>query len=60
MFSSGVVLAGLATQILDEKLDLSKTIGALSTSNVVSILARVVLFAVPLDLVTRRVRTVTS
>ena len=50
----GVVLAGLAARHVDEKFDLSKTLGALATSNITSIIAYVVLLAVPLYMVGRR------
>jgi putative OPT family oligopeptide transporter len=54
----GVVLAGLAARHLDERFDLSKAVGSLATSNIVSIVAWILLLAVPLFLVARRVRTV--
>ena len=47
----GVVLAGLAARHLDEKFDLGKTLGAMATSNITSIIAYVMLLAVPLYLV---------
>ena len=50
----GVVLAGLAARHVDEKFDLSKALGALATSNITSIIAYVVLLAVPLYMVGRR------
>ena len=53
----GVVLAGLAARHVDEKFDLSKTLGAMATSNVTSIIAYVVLLAVPLYVVGRRIRS---
>jgi len=56
----GVVLAGLAAKHLDEKFDLSKTLGAMSASNVVSLVAYVLLLAVPLYLVGRRMRSTES
>lgn len=52
----GVVLAGLAARHLDEGFDLSKALGGLATSNIVSMAAYVVLLAVPLYLVARRSR----
>jgi len=56
----GVVLAGLAAKHLDERFDLSKMLGAMSTSNVVSLFAYVLLLAVPLYLVGRRMRSTES
>ncbi len=53
----GVVLAGLAARHFDEMFDLGKTMGAVATSNIASIIAYVVLLAVPLYLVARRVRS---
>jgi len=53
----GVVLAGLAARRLDEKFDLGKTLGAMATSNITSIIAYVVLLAVPLYMVGRRMRS---
>jgi uncharacterized oligopeptide transporter (OPT) family protein len=53
----GVVLAGLAARHLDEKFDLTKTLGAFATNNLTSLIAYVVLLAVPLYLIGRRVRT---
>ncbi|MEP6618839.1 MAG: oligopeptide transporter, OPT family [bacterium] len=53
----GVVLAGLAARHYDEKFDLSKTLGSISTNNIVSIVAYVVLLAIPLFLIARRPRS---
>jgi OPT oligopeptide transporter protein len=53
----GVVLAGLAARRLDEVLDVSKMIGALATNNVTSLVFYVVLLAVPLYLIGRRLRS---
>jgi putative OPT family oligopeptide transporter len=53
----GVVLAGLAARQVAEKFDLSKTLGAMATSNITSIIAYVVLLAVPLYMVGRRMRS---
>jgi hypothetical protein len=52
----GVALAGLAARQLDTAFDLGKVLGAPATSNVLSIVAYVVLLAVPLYLVARRVQ----
>ena len=52
----GVVLAVLAEGPLGERLDMSKALGALGTSNVPAVLGYVVLLAVPLYLVARRVQ----
>ena len=56
----GVVLAGLAARHLDEKFDLSKALGAVSTNTIASMIACVVLLAVPLYLVARRPRSTIS
>jgi len=53
----GVVLAGLVAYRLDEKLDLSKAMGGLATSNVMSLVGYVVLLALPLYWVGRRMST---
>jgi len=53
----GVVLAGLAARRLDEVLDVSKMIGALATNTVASLVFYVVLLAVPLYLIGRRLRS---
>jgi uncharacterized protein YqfA (UPF0365 family) len=53
----GVVLAGLAAKRLDEKLDVSKAIGAIATANVASLVLYVVLLAVPLYLIGKRLRS---
>jgi putative OPT family oligopeptide transporter len=53
----GVVLAGLAARHLDERFDLSRALGAVATSNVVSMVAYVLLLAIPLYLVARRSRS---
>ena len=53
----GVVLAGLAARHLDEKFNLGNALGAIAASNIVAIVACVVLLAVPLYLVARRVRS---
>jgi hypothetical protein len=52
----GVLLAGLAARQLDTAFNLGKALGGLATSNVVSLIAYVVLLAVPLYLVARRVQ----
>jgi hypothetical protein len=52
----GVVLAGLAARQLDTAFNLGKSLGAFSTSNLVSIVGYVVLLAVPLYFVARRVQ----
>ena len=53
----GVVLAGLVGKGLDKKLDISKAIGAIATGNTASIVLYVVLLAVPLYLIGRRLRS---
>lgn len=52
----GVVLAGLAARQLDTAFNLGKALGAAATSNIVSMIAYVVLLAVPLFVVARRVQ----
>jgi len=52
----GVVLAGLAARQYDAAFNLGKALGAVATSNVVSLIAYVVLLALPLYLVARRVQ----
>jgi fructose-specific phosphotransferase system IIC component len=52
----GVVLAGLAARHLDEAFDLTKAVGGFGTSVIVSLIGYVVLLAVPLYLVARRVQ----
>ena len=52
----GVLLAGIAARRWDEQFDLSKKLGAITTSNVLSLVSYVVLLAVPLYLVARRVQ----
>jgi uncharacterized oligopeptide transporter (OPT) family protein len=52
----GVVLAGLAARQLDTAFNLGRALGAFATSNVVSIVAYVLLLAVPLYVVARRVQ----
>ncbi|HET9683150.1 MAG TPA: OPT/YSL family transporter, partial [Gemmatimonadaceae bacterium] len=52
----GVALAGLAARQLDTAFNLGKALGAISTSNVVSLVAYVVLLALPLYVVARRVQ----
>ena len=52
----GVFLAGLAARHYDEKFNLEKAFGTLATSNVLSLVCYVVLLAVPLYLVARRVQ----
>ena len=52
----GVVLAGLAARQLDTAFNLGKALGAIATSNVVSLIAYLVLLAVPLFVVARRVQ----
>jgi putative OPT family oligopeptide transporter len=51
----GVLLAGLAARHLDEGFNLTKPLGAIATSNAVALVGYVVLLAVPLYLVARRV-----
>lgn len=53
----GVVLAGLAARHLDEKFDLTKVLGAVAGSNLLSLALYVVLLCVPLYLIARRVRS---
>ncbi len=53
----GVVLAGLAARHLDEKFDLTKVLGAVSGSNLLSLVLYVALLCVPLYLIARRVRS---
>ncbi len=53
----GVVLAGLAARHYDEKFDLSKILGSLTTSNIASLVLYTVLLAVPLYMVGRRIRS---
>lgn len=52
----GVVLAGLAARQLDTAFNLGKALGAITSNNVVSLIAYVVLLAVPLYFVARRVQ----
>ncbi|MDB4914880.1 MAG: peptide transporter, partial [Gemmatimonadetes bacterium] len=52
----GVVLAGLAAQRIDEKFNLTNFVGAVATSNTAAIVLYVLLLAVPLYLVARRMR----
>ncbi len=52
----GVVLAGLAARHLGEGFDLTKAMGSIGASNLVSMIAYVVLLAIPLYLVARRVQ----
>jgi hypothetical protein len=52
----GVVLAGLAARHLDEAFDLTRTVGGFGTSTIVSLACYVVLLAIPLYLVARRVQ----
>jgi putative OPT family oligopeptide transporter len=54
----GVVLAGLAARQLDTAFNLGKALGAFATSNIVSIIAYVLLLALPLYLVARRVQRI--
>jgi uncharacterized oligopeptide transporter (OPT) family protein len=51
----GVLLAGLAARHLDEGFNLSKGLGALATSNVMALIGYLLLLALPLYLVARRV-----
>ncbi len=53
----GVLLAGLAARHLDERFNLGPALGNLSTSNVASMIAYVVLLAIPVYLVGRRTDT---
>jgi putative OPT family oligopeptide transporter len=52
----GVVLAGLAARHLDEAFNLTKAVGGFGTSAIVSLVAYLVLLAIPLYLVARRVQ----
>jgi len=52
----GVVLAGLAARQWDQAFNMTKTVGALGESNILSLLFYVVLLAIPLYLVARRVQ----
>jgi putative OPT family oligopeptide transporter len=52
----GVVLAGLAARQLDSRYDLSKALGSLASSNLTALVGYVVLLAIPLYLVARRVQ----
>jgi putative OPT family oligopeptide transporter len=52
----GVVLAGLAARQLDSRYDLSKALGSLTSSNLTALVGYVVLLAIPLYLVARRVQ----
>jgi putative OPT family oligopeptide transporter len=52
----GVVLAGLAARQWDQAFNLTRVVGALGESNVLSVVFYVVLLAVPLYLVARRVQ----
>jgi putative OPT family oligopeptide transporter len=52
----GVVLAGLAARQWDQAFNLTRTVGALGESSVLSVVLYVVLLAVPLYLVARRVQ----
>ena len=52
----GVVLAGLAARQWDQGFNLTTALGALGQSNVLSLVFYVVLLAVPLYLVARRVQ----
>ena len=54
------MLAGLAARQLDTSFNLGKALGAFSTSNLVSIAGYVILLAVPLYLVARRVQQKTE
>jgi hypothetical protein len=53
----GVILAGLAAKRLDEKFNLGGALGAFASSNIVAVVAYVLLLAVPLYLVARRRRS---
>jgi hypothetical protein len=52
----GVVLAGLAARHLDDAFNLTTAAGAFGRSGVVSLLCYVLLLALPLYLVARRVQ----
>lgn len=52
----GVALAGLAARQLDTAFNLGKALGAIATNNVVSLIAYLVLLAIPLYVVARRVQ----
>jgi putative OPT family oligopeptide transporter len=54
----GVVLAGLAARHLDDAFNLTKVLGAVGASNLASLVFYVVLLAVPLYVVARRVQRV--
>ena len=56
----GVVLAGLAAKHLDDKFDVGKALGAVATNNTVALVAYVLLLAIPLYLVGRRVQRITN
>ncbi len=56
----GVVLAGLAARHLDEKFDLAKSLGAMATSNLVSLAGYVVLLAIPLYVIGKRMSKTTE
>jgi uncharacterized oligopeptide transporter (OPT) family protein len=52
----GVALAGLAARHLDDAFNMTKAVGSIGTSNLVSIVCYVLFLAVPLYLVARRVQ----
>jgi uncharacterized oligopeptide transporter (OPT) family protein len=52
----GVVLAGLAARQWDQAFNMTRAVGALGESNILSIVFYVVLLAIPLYLVARRVQ----
>jgi hypothetical protein len=54
---TGIVLAGPSAHHVDERVDRSKTLGAMATRNITSIIADVVLLAVPRCVVGRRTST---
>ncbi len=52
----GVALAGLAARQLDTAFNIGKALGAIATNNIVSLIAYLVLLAIPLYVVARRVQ----
>jgi hypothetical protein len=56
----GVVLAGLAARQWDKGFNLTRAVGALGESAVLSLVFYVVLLAIPLYLVARRVQRTVS
>ena len=57
----GVALAGIGTaKNLNDKLDVGKALGSVATNNVVALVAYVLLLAIPLYLVGRRMQRITD